>query len=254
VFPQHLRTWGRPQITDASLFQIVVNYTDEIAIIAAAALHSVLMARSPSVTRAMSGMQGLTGVLSPQRGTFSDEMQRRAFEVEHCEHRPTWPACPTRPVQTARREGHGIPLGRLRSRRAARTAALPVCSCCGLCALAASKIHPPAFVTAPILQSSGAVMRLGRPCLVGATQVAPTPRFDLEKSSDLMGASFTARASRTPSKRKLALVASWYGSVACAKTESPNPAYSDGKRVSKSGCSHVTPARSDLRRPIRYGW
>ena len=67
---------------------------------------------------------------------------------------------------------------------------------------------------APILQYSGAVMRLGRPCVVGATQVAPTPRFQPREVQRNIGARLMAQASKTrPSNRKLELVAYSYGPV-----------------------------------------
>ena len=64
---------------------------------------------------------------------------------------------------------------------------------------------------ASTLQYSGAVMRLGRPCLE-AVQVAPTPRIrprEVQRyceAHDLHDASMSR-----PSKLKLALVAYWYG-------------------------------------------
>jgi hypothetical protein len=63
AFAQHQRTWERPQITDADLFQIVVNDTDENAIIAAAAVPSAGSYGPISEwnTSHASNMQGLTG-------------------------------------------------------------------------------------------------------------------------------------------------------------------------------------------------
>jgi hypothetical protein len=73
-------------------------------------------------------------------------------------------------------------------------------------------------------------MRSGRPCVVGGLCRSLIPlAFDLDKSSDMMGARLVARASRAHP------TSSWHWS---RRTFPPNTADSDGKRV--SGCSHVT--------------
>ena len=49
---------------------------------------------------------------------------------------------------------------------------------------------------APILQHSGTLMRLGRPCVMGLCRSLLPLAFDLEKSPDIVGARLTARATR----------------------------------------------------------
>jgi hypothetical protein len=74
-------------------------------------------------------------------------------------------------------------------------------------------VHP-----APILQHSGAVMRLGRPCVVGAVQVAPTPRIR-SREAPRHGESEAHGASKSrPSNLKLALVVYWYALALCTES------------------------------------
>jgi hypothetical protein len=72
-------------------------------------------------------------------------------------------------------------------------------------------VHP-----APILQHSGDAMRLGRPCVVGAVQVAPTPRIRPRGVQRCSGSEAHGASKSRPSHMKLALVAYWYGPAVCA--------------------------------------
>jgi len=73
-------------------------------------------------------------------------------------------------------------------------------------------VHP-----APILQYSGDAMRLGRPCVVGAVQIAPTRRIrPREVPRDGGSEAYGASKSR-PSNLKLAVVAYWYEPAVCAQ-------------------------------------
>ena len=90
---------------------------------------------------------------------------------------------------------------------------------------------------APILQHSGAVMRLGRPCVVGAVQVAPTPRIRPRGVQRCSGSEAHGAGKPRPSNFKLALVAYWYGPAVCAGRSRHIWHIADGKRA--SGCSHV---------------
>ena len=69
---------------------------------------------------------------------------------------------------------------------------------------------------APILQHSGTPMRLGRPCVVGAVQVAPTPRIRPREVKRCGGSEAHGASKSRPSNLKLALVAYWYGPALCA--------------------------------------
>ena len=70
---------------------------------------------------------------------------------------------------------------------------------------------------AAILQHSGAFMRLGRPCVVGAVQVAPTPRIRPREVPRHRGSEAHGASNSRPSNLKLALVAYWYGLALCAE-------------------------------------
>ena len=70
-------------------------------------------------------------------------------------------------------------------------------------------------------QYSGANMRLGRPYVFGAVQVAPTPRI---RPREVQRCGGRREGKSRPSNLKLALVAYWYGLAVCAETLSPNPA------------------------------
>jgi len=94
-------------------------------------------------------------------------------------------------------------------------------------------VHP-----APILQHSGAFMRLGRSCVVGAVQVAPTPRIRPRGVQRCGGSEAHGASKSRPSDRKLALVAYWYGPAVCAVSSRHIWHIADGKRA--SGCSYVT--------------
>jgi hypothetical protein len=59
-------------------------------------------------------------------------------------------------------------------------------------------------------------MRLGRPCVVGAVQVAPTPRIRPRKVPRHGGSDVHGASKSRPSNLKLALVAYWYGLALCA--------------------------------------
>jgi hypothetical protein len=74
-------------------------------------------------------------------------------------------------------------------------------------------VHP-----APILPYSGDVMRLGRPCVVGAGQVAPTPRIRPREVQRCGGSEAHGASKSRPSNLKLALVAYWYGPAVCAES------------------------------------
>ena len=69
---------------------------------------------------------------------------------------------------------------------------------------------------APILQHSGTLMRLGRPCVVGPVQVAPTPRIRPREVNRCGGSEAHGASKSRPSNLKLALVAYWYGPALCA--------------------------------------
>jgi hypothetical protein len=89
-------------------------------------------------------------------------------------------------------------------------------------------VHP-----APILPYSGAVMRLGRPCVVGAVQVAPTPRIRPREVPRHGG------SEARPSNLKLALVAYIGMGLLCAQDAlAESGIIADCKRA--SGFSDVT--------------
>ena len=71
---------------------------------------------------------------------------------------------------------------------------------------------------AAILQHSGAFMRLGRPCVVGAVQVAPTPRIRPREVPRHGGRDAHGASNSHPSNLKLALVAYWYGPAVRAES------------------------------------
>ena len=71
---------------------------------------------------------------------------------------------------------------------------------------------------APIWQHSGAAVRLGRPGVVGAVQVAPTPRIRLREVQRCGGGEAHGASNSRPSNLKLALVAYWYGPAVCAES------------------------------------
>ena len=81
--------------------------------------------------------------------------------------------------------------------------------------------------------------------------------FDLEKSPDMVGARRTARASRArrTSSRHWSRM-HWYRSAVAERNRQTYSAWHIriGNRASEAGCSHVTLARSGLRRPMRDGW
>ncbi len=94
-------------------------------------------------------------------------------------------------------------------------------------------VHP-----APIWQHSGPTMRLGRPVVVGAVQVAPTPRIE-PRGVPRHGGSESHGASKSrPSDFKLALVAYWYELALGALSSRRIWHIADGKRA--SGCSYAT--------------
>ena len=62
---------------------------------------------------------------------------------------------------------------------------------------------------APIWQNSGPAVRLGRPCVVGAVQVAPTPRLRPREVPRHLGSEAHGASNSRPSNLKLALVAYW---------------------------------------------
>ena len=94
-------------------------------------------------------------------------------------------------------------------------------------------LHP-----APILQHSGTLMRLERPCVVGAVQVAPTPRIRPREVPRHGGSEAHGASKSRPSNLKLALVACWYGPAVCAVSSRHIWHIADGRRA--SGCSHAT--------------
>ena len=61
-------------------------------------------------------------------------------------------------------------------------------------------------------------MRLGRPCVVGAVQVAPTPRIRPPEVPRHRGSEAHGASNSRPSNLKLALVAYWYGPAVCAES------------------------------------
>ena len=69
---------------------------------------------------------------------------------------------------------------------------------------------------APIMPYSGAAVRLGRPCVVGAVQVAPTPRIRPREVPRHRGSEAHGASKSRPSNLTLALVSYWYGPAACA--------------------------------------
>ena len=91
---------------------------------------------------------------------------------------------------------------------------------------------------APILPYSGPAMRMGRPVVVGAVQVAPTPRIRPREVKRCGGSESHGASKSRPSNLKLALVAYWYGPAVCAERSRHIWHIADGKRA--SGCSHVT--------------
>jgi hypothetical protein len=74
-------------------------------------------------------------------------------------------------------------------------------------------VHP-----ALILQYSGEVMRLGRPCVFGAVQVAPTTRIRPREVQRYGGNEAHGASKSRPSSMKLASVAYWYGPVLRAES------------------------------------
>jgi hypothetical protein len=117
-------------------------------------------------------------------------------------------------------------------------------------------VHP-----APILQYSGAVMRLGPPCVVGAVQIAPTPRIRPREVPRHRGSEAHVASKPRPSNLKLALVEDQYGPALCAErsrqirhvrivnarpdrcshgtlsTGQPRPAYSRRRASLQAACS-----------------
>ena len=83
-------------------------------------------------------------------------------------------------------------------------------------------------------------MRLGRPYVVGAVQVAPTPRIRPRGVHRSSGSEAHGAGKPRPSNFKLALVAYWYGPAVCAGRSRHIWHIADGNRA--SGCSHVTPS------------
>ena len=81
-------------------------------------------------------------------------------------------------------------------------------------------------------------MRLGRPCVVGAVQVAPTPRIRPREVPRHRGSEAHGASNSRPSNLKLALVAYWYGLAVCAVSYRRIRHIADGKRA--SGGSHAT--------------
>ena len=71
---------------------------------------------------------------------------------------------------------------------------------------------------APILQHSGTLMRLGRPCVVGSVQVAPTPRIRPREVNRCGEREAHGASNSRPSNLKLAFVAYWYGPALCAES------------------------------------
>jgi hypothetical protein len=103
-------------------------------------------------------------------------------------------------------------------------------------------------------------MCLGRPCVVGAVQVAPTPRIRPREVPRHGGSDAHGASKSHPSDLKLALVAYWYGPAVCAVSFRHIWHIADGKRA--SGCSHTTSKHraasaglpGGLCRPARDGW
>ena len=60
--------------------------------------------------------------------------------------------------------------------------------------------------------------RLGRPCVVGAVQVAPTPRIRPREVPRHGGSEAHGASNSRPSNLKLALVAYWYGLALCPES------------------------------------
>ena len=89
----------------------------------------------------------------------------------------------------------------------------------------------------PILPYSGAVMSLGRPCVFGAVQVAPTPRIRPREVPRHGGSEADGASKSRPSNLKLALVADRYGSALYAESSRQIRHIADGKRA--PGCSQV---------------
>ena len=71
---------------------------------------------------------------------------------------------------------------------------------------------------APIWQHFGPVMCLGRPCVVGAVQVSPTPRIRPREVPRHRGSEAHGASKSRPSNLKMALVAYWYGLALCAES------------------------------------
>ena len=59
---------------------------------------------------------------------------------------------------------------------------------------------------------------MGRPCVVGAVQVAPTPRLRPREVKRCGGGEAHGASNSRPSNLKLALVAYWYGLALCAES------------------------------------
>ncbi len=91
---------------------------------------------------------------------------------------------------------------------------------------------------APIWQHSGAAVRSGRPCVVGAVQVAPTPRIRPREVPRHRWSEAHGASNSRPSNLKLALVAYWYGPALGAESSRHIWHIADRKRA--SGCSHAT--------------
>ena len=81
-------------------------------------------------------------------------------------------------------------------------------------------------------------MRLGRPCVVGAVQVAHTPRIRPREVPRHGGSEAHGASKSRPSNLKRALVAYWYGLALGAVSSRHISHIADGIRA--SGCSHVT--------------
>jgi hypothetical protein len=74
-------------------------------------------------------------------------------------------------------------------------------------------VHP-----APIWQHAGYAMCLGSPCVVGAVQVAPTPRIRPREVPRHGGGEAHGASKSRPSNLKLALVADRYGLALCTES------------------------------------
>jgi hypothetical protein len=81
-------------------------------------------------------------------------------------------------------------------------------------------------------------MRLGRPCVVGDVQVAPTPRIRPRGVQRYGGSEAHGASKSRPSNLKLAFVAYWYGPAVCAGRSRYIWHIADGKHA--SGCCYVT--------------